>query len=36
MLNMEEEETSFVVVDGVVVPESALLQRERGSRIEAG
>ena len=29
---MEEEETSFVVVDGVVVPESALLQRERGSR----
>ena len=27
-----EEETSFVVVDGVVVPESALLRRERGTR----
>lgn len=27
-----EEETSFVVVDGVVVPESALLHRERGKR----
>ncbi|MCK4342541.1 MAG: hypothetical protein KAY37_12550 [Phycisphaerae bacterium] len=27
-----EEETSFVVVDGVVVPESALLRRERGKR----
>jgi len=25
-----EEETSFVVVDGIVVPESALLRRERG------
>lgn len=31
VLNMEEE-TSFVVVDGVVVPESALLRRERGNR----
>ena len=27
-----EEETSLVVVDGVVVPESALLRRERGNR----
>ena len=27
-----EEETSFVVVDGVVVPESALLRRGRGKR----
>ena len=31
VLNMEEE-TSFVVVDGVVVPESALLRRECGKR----
>jgi hypothetical protein len=31
VVNMEEE-TSFVVVDGVVVPESALLRRERGKR----
>ena len=29
---MDQEETSFIVYDGIVVPEFALLKRERGNR----